>query len=213
MTNSLCPLCLQPLDTFEIEHNHKWHKACQVCKYCKHETTHEHVEKLIGNWSEESPVMLSHSLYHSPCHEKQLMAEFRDDKLPLVQEHLDVLNKFLLSVNEEIPLTLECLYPLLRNLQQAAANVSIAIARKRDKIRISEAEVYRAKTKEQKEAEKLETRKVEAAKIQRVNEKTDPALRAKRKAIEGLMTAFKMSEAAAIAMIEAQQQTHSGKAN
>lgn len=210
MPNPLCPLCLSELTSFELEHSQAYHRACQVCKYCKSETTRESVETLIANWHTETPIMLSHSLYHSPCHEKQLMAEFRDDKLPLVQEHLDVLNKFLLSANEEIPLTLECLYPLLRNLQQAAANVSIAIARKRDKIRISEAEVYRAKTKEQKEQEKLETRKVEAAKIQRVNEKADPALRAKRKAIEGLMVAFKLTETQALALIEAQQQ---GKAN
>jgi hypothetical protein len=188
---TFCTICKNPLSEPELELHRTYHKSCMVCHYCKNETTDEMARKA------ESPE----SLFHGPCHERKLMEDFKNKDLPIVQEQLDLLNKFLLTAHDEIPLTLDVLYPLLRNLQQAAANVSIAINRKKDKIKIKDADAYRKHVEIRNENNKFEKRAVEEKKARLQAERLDPKLRDRRKALQGLMTAFSLTEAQANEML------------
>lgn len=189
--NTNCLLCNLPLGEFELstEGRVKWHTGCQVCHYCKEPVAHELAEKAIKDCESVIGTELpSESLYHQPCHERALGERFKNKDLPIVQVQLDLLNKFLLSQRGEIPLTLEELYPLLRDLQQCAANVSIALNRKKDKLKIKDAAAYRETVEIRKENNKLETRLVEEKKARLASERANPKLRAERKAIEGWIT-------------------------
>jgi|HubBroStandDraft_2_1064218.scaffolds.fasta_scaffold54336_4 hypothetical protein len=198
-----CPFCNLPLTDFEIELNHKWHKKCAKCHYCQHEVTHEMASECVSKAAEGDYILPpSQMLYHVPCHERALMEQFKNKEFPIVQEQLDILNRFLLTSREEIPLTLDALYPLLRNLQQAAANVSIAINRKKDKIKIRDVAAWRETTEIREQVNKEEKAKIEAKKIRLQSERADPKLRDRRKAIHGLMQAFGLSEQDASAMLD-----------
>lgn len=203
MPNTNCLLCNLPLGELELSLNNKWHKApkdCQVCHYCKEPVTFDMAEKAIKDCDAQIGTCISEYLYHQPCHEKALGERFKNKDLPIVQEQLDLLNKFLLSQRSEIPLTLEELYPLLRDLQQCAANVSIALNRKKDKLKIKDAAAYREHVEIRKENNKLETRAIEEKKTRLASERADPALRNKRKALEGLI-AMGLSKEQAEAML------------
>jgi hypothetical protein len=197
----MCPFCNLELGPFELEHGHKWHKACAKCHYCQHEVTHEMAEQCVSK-AADNVLSCEQRLYHVPCHERALMEQFKNKEFPIVQEQLDILNRFLLTSHEELPLTLDALYPLLRNLQQAAANVSIAINRKKDKIKIRDVAAWRETTEIREQVNKEEKAKIEAKKIRLQNERADPKLRDRRKAITGLMQAFGISQADAEAMID-----------
>lgn len=200
-----CLLCNLPLGEFELasEGRLKWHSACQVCHYCKEPVTFDMAEKTIKDCDAQVGTCISEYLYHQPCHEKALGERFKNKDFPIVQEQLDLLNKFLLSQRSEIPLTLEELYPLLRDLQQCAANVSIALNRKKDKLKIKDAAAYREHVEIRKENNKLETRAIEEKKTRLASERADPALRNKRKALEGLI-AMGLSKDQAEAMLAKQ---------
>jgi hypothetical protein len=199
----MCPFCNLELTLFEIELNHKWHKACAKCHYCQYEVTHEMAERCVSKAATGDYILPpAQMLYHMPCHERALMEQFKDKEFPIVQGQLDILNRFLLTSKEEIPLTLEALYPLLRNLQQAAANVSIAINRKKDKIKIRDVAAWRETTEIREQINRDEKAKIEEKKIRLQAERADPKLRDRRKAIQGLMSAFGLSEADASAMLD-----------
>jgi len=197
----MCPFCNLELGPFELEHGHKWHKTCAKCFHCGHEVTHEMAEQCVSK-AAENLLPCNVRLYHMPCHERALMEQFKNKEFPIVQEQLDILNRFLLTSHEELPLTLDALYPLLRNLQQAAANVSIAINRKKDKIKIRDVAAWRETTEIRETINKEEKAKIEAKKIRLQAERQDPKLRDRRKAIAGLMQAFGISQADAEAMID-----------
>jgi hypothetical protein len=93
----------------------------------------------------------------------------------------------------------------LRDLQQAAANVSIAISRKKDKIKIVETEAWRTHVEIESENQKEKKRQTEEKKIRLQEERSNPQLRNRRKALEGLMQSFGMTEEQAEAMLKSQE--------
>lgn len=209
---NLCKLCNSELGPLEL--TRAYHFDCQKCAYCGKETTIEMAQAAIAigeSHAKETGVynhlLSAQNLYHLPCHERALMDRFKDESYPIIQEQLDILNRHMLTSSTEVGLSLEELYPLLRTMQQITANVSIAIGRKRDKIKISEAEIYRAKSEEQKKEEKLISRAEQEKKTRLAKEREDPTLRTKRKAIEGLMSAFGLSKEQAEEMLAKQAGT------
>jgi NACalpha-BTF3-like transcription factor len=143
----------------------------------------------------------SQNIFHVTCHERVMLAQFKDERYPIIQDQLDILNRHMLAHHEEVGLDLDSLYSLLRMMQQITSTVSSVIARKKDKILIRETEIYRAKTHEQKQVEKQETRKEQEKKTRLQAERIDPALRIKRKAIDGLMSTLGLSREQAEKMI------------
>jgi len=153
----------------------------------------EHIEKCLAT---NIPVS------HTVCQEQKLTADFKDKQLPIIQQHLDILNNWLLKQRAPlIDLTLEECMSLLLDVTQLAANLSIVRARIRGNDLVREAGITRRHmeikeyntreaeiAKEQDKKEKEERRQILAA------EKTNPQLKNTRKAIEGLMTSFGWSK-------------------
>jgi hypothetical protein len=177
--SSNCLLCKQELGALEIECNQTTHYDCRKCSLC------------------ESPVAESLVLHaiehgvlpeHESCREKELLKAFYNEELPLTQAHLDKLNKWLLSKRhvEQEP-TLEFWYSLLRDMQQVSVNVAIALKRAKDKITIKDTEQYRAHVEIASENAKQSKRLDEEKKIRLQQERDNPAIRNRRKAVEGMM--------------------------
>jgi hypothetical protein len=125
-------------------------------------------------------------LSHTPCYEANLEKEIKG-KIILTQEHLDYLNRNILNQRLPFKIELEVLYPLLRSLQQTAANVSIAISRQKDELKIGAVKEYRERQEYKKEIDKEAVRIEEERKAVLAAERADPLLKLKRKAIEGFM--------------------------
>ena len=198
----MCPFCNLPLGEFEIEHGHKWHKACAKCHYCQHEVTHEMASKLIESVPNGDSTTISHLLYHQPCHERALMEQFKVKEFPIVQAQIDILNKFMLSTREPLELDIEVIRTLLRTLLECTANVSIALNRKIDKIKVRDTESWRETIAIREENNKIDKRILEEKKTRLASERADPKLRDRRKAIAGLMSAFGISQADAEVMVD-----------
>ena len=198
----MCPFCNLPLGDFELEHGHKWHKACAKCHYCQHEVTHEMAGKLIESVPNGDSTTISHLLYHSSCHERALLEQFKNKDFPIIQEQLDILNRMTLTTREEIPLDIETMRTLLRTLHQITANWSIALNRKVDKIKVRDTDSWRETIAIREENNKIDKRILEEKKARLASERADPKLRDRRKAIAGLMSAFGISQSDAEAMID-----------
>ena len=186
-----CLLCHTELGSLEIECSQTTHYDCRKCSECHKDVNQEMVEAALT--AQRLPI-------HTECEDRKKLTEFRNDELPLTQRHLDALNKYILARRPENDLTLESMYSLLRDLQQAAANVSIAIKRQKDKIHIADAEQYRAHVEIETENTKQAKRVEQDKKIRLQNERQNPQLRDRRKAVDG-MIALGITREAAESMI------------
>jgi hypothetical protein len=160
----------------------------QTCAFCNEEITNP---DLIANCEREK-----RPLSHTPCYEQHLEQEIKGKVIPLTQEHLDYLNSQVLNQRLPFKIELEVLYPLLRSLQQTAANVSIAISRQKDELKIGAVKEYRERQEYKKEIDKEAVRIEEERKATLAAERADPVLKLKRKAIEGFMKIGMTREAA-----------------
>ena len=193
-----CIVCKTELGKLEIDCHRDWHYDCQNCVYCKSLVTED---ILRDSLAKNRPVS------HESCHEKEIWKSFGLENIQITQEHLNFLNKWLLTPHPLENITLETCYSLLRDLQQAAANVTIALNRKKDNIKIIETENWRAHVEFEQEERKEKKRQTEEKKIRLQEERSNPQLRNRRKALEGLMQSFGMTEEQAEAMLKSQEQT------
>ena len=192
-----CLICNKELEGLEKECNREWHYDCQICTYCKGSVTEDILRESL---SQQRPCS------HKNCHENALWSSFGNDNIIITQEHLDVLNHWLLTPHPLAEnISIETCYKLLRDLQQAAANVSIAISRKKDKIKIVETEAWRTHVEIESENQKEKKRQTEEKKIRLQEERSNPQLRNRRKALEGLMQSFGMTQEQAEAMLKQQE--------
>ncbi len=228
MTNN-CQICHQPLDQFEVEHNHKYHQDCKNCIYCNSAVHVDIIAKLVKEEDKQTDVKIL--IYHQPCRDEKLKQEFKLKPVTITQAHLDMLNRshlfmnqvmhsssdLSIETNQEIcerqvqpwfsELDLEDKFRALKNLEAITAMMSIALSKDKNSIksRIEAKEIQKYKEAQEyreQQKEKKETRQVSAGqKIQRENERANPELKADRKAIEQFMKLFKMSETEAIAML------------
>lgn len=179
---SECTVCNQPLSE---DSNLPVHLNCAACIFC-HDT--------IPN----EPAILEsltkrNNISHEPCYFRSLAADFKSKDIPLVREHVKFLNSKILHVYDSLSDSdvndIELLTGLVRDLTECTANVSYALARTKDKLAIKSSADYR----EHVEYVKTEKSKKQVEKVldeqARLAEKENPALKARRLAIEGFMKA------------------------
>lgn len=197
-----CEICHKHLEPYLISLSRHWHDECQVCTECQQPITIDMVERaLLGKAT----------LEHLPCRDKRLERELLTKEVVVTQAHLDFLNKIRLmswaDKEQDIAgnsqtteqqfralkiheMDLDTLYKFLSKYQTVAALVSIVIAQKKDSQLKKASSDYREKTAYEKQIERDKTRSEEAKKLQLQKEREDPALRTRRKAIEGLKKTF-----------------------
>lgn len=189
----ICPICATELGPLELQGNKRFHFACRYCVECKAEIPNDEIcEK---SFEEHGSIM------HSGCAERRHWSDFQRKDVPFVQSHVNLINQKICTMRRPLALdNLEQFYSLLRDLQQCAANVKVLIDRTKDRNRVQDAKEYREKTDLQKQAERRKSLLEETKKIQLAEERANPALRDRRKAIAGLV-ALGMSQDQAEAMV------------
>lgn len=180
MSFLLCKICEKELGPLELQAALPFHFDCRKCTFCQQEIPNtELCEKSLLEFGE---------ILHSQCAERKLWSEFQKTDVPLGQSHINLINKKICGLREALDLSnLEIFYSLLRDLQQCAANVKVLIDRTKDRQKVEIAKEYREKVTEQKKTERERTRIEEERRIMLQSERDNPALRDRRKAIEGLM--------------------------
>jgi hypothetical protein len=186
MTDNRCLLCGEELSADEISRHRAWHEACNKCPVCRHGPLDE--DMLIKQLATGAPIG------HTGCLESLAMRDLKDKTIQMRLEQIESLNRELTTQWKVEPLLedTEKLYKVLIRLQEAAANASIILGRTKEKIMVREASDYRTKTKAEREQEKETARvsaQVEIDKSKRqaelAAERLDPAIKLRRKAIEG----------------------------
>jgi len=209
MTDNRCLLCGEELSADEVSRRRAWHESCNKCPVCAHGPLDE--DMLIKQLATGSPIG------HTGCLESLAMRDLKDKTIQMRLEQIELLNREI-TTQWKIEPSLEDtekLYKVLIRLQEAAANVSIVLGRTKEKIMVREASDYRQKTKAEREAEKETARSAAQAEIDKAKkqeilsaERENPALKLKRKALEGLMSIGLTKEQAEvqIAAMEAKKQ-------
>lgn len=204
-----CLLCGEELTLDEIARHRPWHEKCNVCPVCSHGPLDE--DMLIRQLASGA------GFGHTGCLDSQAMRDLKDKTLVMRLEQIESLNREITTqwrVEPNIQ-DIEKLYKLLTRLQEAAANTSIVLGRTKEKIMVREASDYRQKTKAEREQEKEQKTILAQAEIDKTKrqaelaaERLDPAIKLKRKALEGLMAIGLSREAAElqIAQMESKKQ-------
>lgn len=223
---SICHLEMGSLDSFA-------HDDCKLCIYCQHEVGLTVLTKLVKD--EDSQTSVKIQVYHQPCRDKALEADFKKKPVIVTQEHLDMLNRShlfmtqMLTGNDEVTIEtnqdimdkmvisnipvwfdemdLDGKFHFLKMAEAIAIRMGIALSKDKNAIqtRIQERELKRFKEvkdyREGQETRKAEGRMRSLTEIEKSNEKADPQLKARRKAIEGFMK-IGMDETAATRMVD-----------
>jgi hypothetical protein len=184
-----------------------------------------------ANTATRGTADLKIEIFHQPCRDKVLAEEYKKKPVIITQEQLDYLNRshlFMQHVmhssndlsiesNQEIAermvtpwfheLDLEEKFKALKNFEAVCARMSIALSRDKNAIqtRIQAREIEKYKEvqdiREGQVTRKEQNRMKSLTEIEKDNEKANPALKARRKAIEGFMKVG-LSEQAATAMVD-----------
>ena len=195
-----CPICHNPLGSIELNLGHSWHLDCMKCQYCGGSALpFERVAACL-----EQGISIS----HAPCADKQVFNQLREKKLPILKQYLSAVNNDILKVRTSLlpDSDILAIQELLVNLKETAVNVSWILKQVRTNISIKDSEEFTEKIR----TEKKVKADVEAISQERKNviaaERADPALRDRRKAIEGLVKGLGISLEAATAMIDSQKE-------
>jgi len=197
MTPPLCLICKLPLGPEETK---AWHFDCEVCSECG-QPLHNSNKLIWDCLNSGIPVA------DITCRNKLKIQEIRNKVFPATLEHLRAFNDQILSIKHEVNPTdedLKQLYDVLHELQDAASSVSILLSLTKDKIRIESNVEYTEKVKTERRQNSETAALEENKKAARQAERENPALRDRRKAIEGIMKTFGFSLEAATAMLDAQ---------
>jgi hypothetical protein len=177
-------------------------------------------------------------VFHQPCRDKALAEEFKKKPVIITQEHLDMLNRSHLmmtqitvgrpeisvetnqDITEEMArpwfheMDLEQKFYFMKQVEAIAAQLSIVLGKDKERIRtaIQSKDIKKFQNVQEYREQQLNNKTKSAmrslSEIEKQNEKTDPMLKAKRKAIEGFMKVG-LSLEQATKMVEDSQ----GKAN
>jgi hypothetical protein len=204
-----CAICQKPLTAPELRLNRAWHFDCEVCEICGDrdgiENNSTRIEKCL---TDGAPIS------HVTCLKTKLFADFKNNVLPITMAHIQALNEeicgFFPAINPETA-DVTLLYNVLVKIQELATNVSTCLSATKDKLLIREARTFdheqrqKAATRKAEQFESEKERLAAQAKTEMFKaERENPALRHRRKAIEGFM-AIGMSEEQAKAMVDKQQ--------
>lgn len=200
------------------------HEECKLCHYCNKEVTPHYLKAFCDQT--ERPMV-----YHQICRNQALEQDFKQKPVIITQEHLDYLNRshlFMQQVmhsnddlsiesNQEISermitpwfteLDLEGKFKALKNFEAVCARMSIALSKDKNAIqtRIQAREIERYKEVQEirdGQVTRKETNRMKSlTEIEKDNEKANPQLKARRKAIEGFMKVG-MSEQAATQAVD-----------
>jgi len=197
MTPPLCLICKLPLGPEETK---AWHFDCEECAECG-QPLHNSNKLIWDCLNSGIPVA------DITCRNKTKIREIREKIFPATIEHLKAFNNQILTIRAEVnpqEEDLKQLYDVLHELQDAASSISILLSLTKDKIRIESSVEYTEKVKTERRQNSETAALEENKKAARQAERENPALRDRRKAIEGIMKTFGFSLEAATAMIEAQ---------
>ena len=200
MTPPLCLICKLPLGPEETK---AWHFDCEVCSECG-QPLHNSNKLIWDCLNSGIPVA------DITCRNKTKIREIREKIFPATIEHLKAFNNQILTIRAEVNPQeddLKQLYDVLHELQDAASSISILLSLTKDKIRIESNIEYTEKVKTERREKATTDAEENNKKVARQAERENPALRDRRKAIEGIMKTFGFSLEAATAMIEAQAQS------
>ncbi len=166
------------------------------------------IEKCISDAAPGEKPLIA----HLGCFHKATIASLKAHKIPLTVRDLKVLNDEILTMRHIVNPD-ETDYASLHELFSAARDLAAAIGfvmdLTKDKIKIDNIRDYDEKTKAEKKIkaeQSIRTAESDQEKIERsaklAAERENPALRDKRKAIEGFIKGFGLSLDAATAMVE-----------
>ena len=151
-----CLICDKSLGSLETDLNRRVHFECRHCAVCGDEMpiSIEEIEKCLEKFGRFG---------HTTCLEKELWEDFKRKDLVLIQQHVNVLNKYICEARNPLAINeLELFYSLLRDLQQCTANVKVVIDRTKDRLRMKQVVEYREKVERdtwvEKEADVPETK-------------------------------------------------------
>ena len=197
MSETLCKICKLPLGPEETK---AWHFDCEECTMCG-QPLHNSNKLIWDCINSNIPVA------DITCRNKTKIREIRDKIFPATIEHLRAFNAMILTIRSEVnpqEEDLKQLYDVLHELQDGASSISILLSLTKDKIRIESNVEYTEKVKTERRQNSETAALEENKKAARQAERENPALRDRRKAIEGIMKTFGFSLEAATAMLDAQ---------
>jgi hypothetical protein len=217
-----CNICHQLSETTS-------HEACRNCIYCGSEVMKPRLDKLLKE--DEGQTDYKIVIHHEICRRQQLERDFKAKPVVITQEHLDMLNRSHLFMDQvfyssqdlsietnqekcEIMVShwfnemdLEEKFRALKNLEAITARMSIALSKDKNaiqtKIQAKEIEKYK-EVKEYREGQltrKTEKQMKSLSEIEAANEKANPQLKARRKAIESFIKVG-LSKADATRMVD-----------
>ncbi len=196
-----CLICSEPLPA----HRESWHEECEKCQICGADM--HHATKVIQKCLDDGGPIA-----HLGCYHKATISALKNQRIPLTINDLRVLNDEILTMRHIVNPD-ETDYQALHDLHMAAKDLAISVGfvldLTKDKIRIvdrNNTEEWVKEKKAVKNAERARTAETDQQKIERsallAAERENPALRDKRKAIEGLIKGFGLSLDAATAAVE-----------
>ncbi len=209
--NPPCQVCKSQLSDGEFNLGRDWHFDCEKCQICNEPMPNpERIRKCL-----DSHIPVS----HITCHQTAAIEQLRTERIPVTNDMLDAMNVAILTMRhtwEPPTADITLLFEHLKKIQEYAASVSWLLKLTRDKIKIDDIAKYEVVTKERKKAKAAEAAIEQVDEIRSAEraamlaaERENPALRDRRKAIEGTLRAMPwMSREQVEAMLD--QQTPKG---
>ncbi len=200
-----CRICSEPLPE---GYHQNWHVQCEICQVCNQPMGQAaQATKIIQKCLDDGgPVA------HLYCYHKATISALKNQRIPATIQDLKVLNDEILTMRHIVNPD-ETDYQALHDLHMAAKDLAISVGfvldLTKDKIKIVDRNNTEEWVKEKKavrNAERARTAETDQQRAERsallAAERENPALRDKRKAIEGFIKGFGLSLDAATAMVE-----------
>jgi uncharacterized protein YdiU (UPF0061 family) len=151
---------------------------------------------------------------HPVCSDREAIEKIRTETIPITKAYVLALNNQIITMRHTVrpPITdIALLSDILNVLQECARDVSWVLKQTRDKISIEDSQEYAEKIKTERKLKAIESeaasvreQKTAERSAQLAAERDNPALRDRRKAIEGIMKTFGFTLEAATAMLDKQ---------
>ena len=181
LAETTCPICGKPLGDIETALHRPYHYDCMKCAFC--------AESLPSAEVIDDCLRKGYPISHHGCRERHLIREIKDKTIPVTQAHIDVLNRDILRFMDVPPALddIEQLTSLIKSVTELAANVSFVFSHVSQRVRIVELRKGQAEIRASEGQRLIAKRADEADRIRRQTERANPAIRDRRKAIEGLV--------------------------
>ncbi len=197
----LCRICQKPLPPGR----NLWHEECEFCQICN--APMHHATKVIQKCLDDGGPIA-----HLGCFHKATIKALKDHKVPILVRDITVMNEEILTMMHIVDPDMTdyaTLHSYFCALRDSAIAVGHVLDCTKEKIKIVDRnqteEWVKEKKKERAERQAVDS-ETEQQKVERsamlAKERENPALRDKRKAIEGFMKGFGLTLEAATAAVE-----------